>query len=83
VLHAHGYKVKGRHTVDFSWNGATSNSIDIYRNGVLITTVPNIPGFYTDHIGARGRARYTYRVCEAGTGNCSNQVTVQFGGGFH
>ena len=45
--------------MDLSWNGATSNNIDIYRNGVLITTVPNIPGFYTDNIGVRGKGTYT------------------------
>ena len=81
TLSARGYKVQGRHAVDLSWNGATSTNIDIYRNGVLITTVLNTPGFYTDRIGARGGATYTYRVCEAGSANCSNQVTVRFGGG--
>ena len=81
TLIARGYKVQGQQAVDLSWNGATSNNIDIYRNGVLIATVPNIPGFYTDHIGVRGKGTYTYRVCEAGTQNCSNQVTVRFGGG--
>src|SRR5436190_12920555 len=81
TLSARGYKVQGQQTVDLSWNGATSNNIDIYRNGVLIATVPNIPGFYTDHIGARGKGTYTYRVCDAGTQNCSNQVTARFGGG--
>jgi len=24
--------------------------------------------------------RYTYTVCEVGTQNCSNEVTVRFGG---
>jgi N-acetylneuraminic acid mutarotase len=81
TLSARGYKVQGQQTVDLSWNGVTSNNIDVYRNGVLIATVPNIPGFYTDHIGARGKGTYTYRVCDAGTQNCSNQVTVRFGGG--
>jgi len=81
TLSARGYKVQGQQAVDLSWNGATSNNIDIYRNGVLIVTVPNIPGFYTDHIGLRGKGTYTYRVCDAGTQNCSNQVTVKFGGG--
>ena len=73
--------MQGRQVVDLSWTGATSNNIDSYRNGVLIATVPHIPGFYTDQIGVRGNERYTYRVCEAGTQNCSNQVTVRFGGG--
>src|SRR5262249_16050304 len=81
TLSARGYNVQGQHRVDLSCNGATSNNIDIYRNGVLITTVPNVPGFYTDNIGARGKGTYTYRVCGAGTQNCSNQVTVKFGGG--
>jgi hypothetical protein len=81
TLGARGYKVQGQQRVDLSWSGTTSNNIDIYRNGVLITTVPNIPGFYTDNIGVRGKGTYTYRVCDAGTQNCSNQVTVRFGGG--
>src|SRR5205809_938610 len=77
TLTARGYKVHGRQTVDLSWRGATSSSIDVYRNGVLAATVPN-NGLYTDHPNGRGHATYTYRVCEAGTGNCSNQVTVTF-----
>jgi hypothetical protein len=81
TLGARGYKVQGQQRVDLSWNGATSNNIDIYRNNVLIATVSNIPGFYTDNIGARGKGTYTFRVCDAGTQNCSNQITVKFGGG--
>jgi hypothetical protein len=80
LVEARGYKVQGQQRVDLSWNGASSNNIDVYRNGVLITTVPNIPGFYTDNIGARGRGTYTYWVCDPGTQHCSNQVTVKFGG---
>jgi len=72
--------VQGRHTVDLSWNGATSANIDILRYGVLIATVPN-NGAYKDFIGVRGgNARYIYKVCDAGTQNCSNEVIVRFGG---
>jgi hypothetical protein len=81
TLHARGYKVHGLQTVDLFWSGPTSGYIDIYRNGALIATVPNQGGFYTDNINRNGRGTYTYRVCVAGTGNCSNQVTVTFGGG--
>jgi hypothetical protein len=81
TLHARGYKVHGLQTVDLFWNGVTSANVDIYRNGVLIATVLNDGGTYTDHIGRNGRGTYTYRICEAGTGNCSNQVTVTFGSG--
>jgi len=77
---AHGHRVQGRHTVNLSWNGATPANIDILREAVVITTVPN-NGAYTDSIGVRrGNARYTYKVCEAATQNCSNEVTVRFGG---
>jgi hypothetical protein len=80
TLSAHGRRVQGRHTVDLTWSPVTSANIDIYRNGVVIATVPNT-GSYKDFIGVRGgNARYTYKVCEAGTQNCSNQVTVRFGG---
>jgi plastocyanin len=79
TLSAHGRRVQGRHTVDLSWNGATSANTDIYRDGVVIATVPN-NGTYTDSIGVRGgNVRYVYKVCDAGTQNCSNEVTVRFG----
>jgi N-acetylneuraminic acid mutarotase len=79
TLTASGRRVQGRHTVDLTWNGATSANIDIFRDGVVIATVPN-NGTYKDFIGVRGgNARYIYKVCDAGTQNCSNQVTVRFG----
>ena len=77
TLAAHGYKVQGRHTVDLTWNGATSSNIDVYRNNVLVATTLN-DRFYTDSPGGRGHATYTYRICNAGTQTCSNQVTVTF-----
>jgi len=77
TLSARGYKVQGLQTVDLSWAGAISNRVDIYRKGVLHLTVPN-NGFYTDHPNGHGHATYIYKVCEAGQGNCSNQVTVNF-----
>src|ERR1043166_3872354 len=77
TLSARGYKVQGRHTVDLSWSGATSSNVDVYRNNVLVATTLN-DGFYTDSPGGRGKATYTYRVCNAGTQTCSNNATVTF-----
>jgi hypothetical protein len=77
TLSAHGHKVQGRNTVDLTWSPVTSANIDIYRNGAPLTTVPNT-GAYTDNTGTKGHATFTYKVCEAGTQNCSNQVTVGF-----
>ena len=83
MLSAVGYKVKGVQTVDVTWHGATSANIDIYRDGNLRETVPNT-GAYTDSIGVKGgNNRYRYMVCETLTQNCSNEVTVRFGGPPH
>lgn len=76
-LAASGYKVKGRHHIDLSWNGASSTSVDIYRDGSLIATTTN-DGAYTDATNNRGWGNYSYEVCEAGTTTCSNTVQVVF-----
>jgi hypothetical protein len=83
MLSAVGFKVHGVHTVDLTWHGATSANIDIYRDGNVIVTVPNTDA-YTDSIGVKGgNTRYRYQVCESLTRNCSNEVTVRFGGPPH
>jgi serine protease AprX len=77
TLSAAGRKVQGINTVRLNWSGATSTNVDAYRNNVLIVTTAN-DGLYVDSTGDTGRARYTYRVCEAGTSTCSNNVRVTF-----
>jgi hypothetical protein len=77
TLSAIGYTLHGRRAADLSWSGATSNRVDIYRNGAVIVTTRN-DGFYTDRIGGSGPGSFTYQVCEAGTATCSNQATVTF-----
>ena len=76
-LSASGYKVRGVKHADLSWSGATSNEVDILRDGVVIATVADEDS-YTDNIGTRGGGSYTYQVCEAGSDTCSNEVTVTF-----
>jgi len=76
-LQVSGRKVGGINTVRLTWSGAISANIDIYRNGVLIVTKIN-NGSYRDSTGDIGRARYTYRVCEAGAETCSNDARVTF-----
>jgi PKD repeat protein len=77
TLSASGYKVKGLQKADLFWSGAASISMDIFRNGIKITTTAN-DGAYTDNINLKGSGSYTYKVCEAGTTKCSNQSTVIF-----
>lgn len=47
------------------WNGAVSNNVDIYRNGVLQTTTTN-DGAWNDRQVSGGNT-YSYQVCEAGS----------------
>jgi len=77
TMSATGYKVKGRKRADLSWNGASAGSVDIYRNGSMITTTAN-DGAYTDVTSQKGGGSFTYRVCDAGTNNCSADATVYF-----
>jgi len=77
TLSAARRKVGGINTVRLTWSGATSPNIDVYRDGMPIRRTAN-DGFYVDSTGDTGRARYTYRVCEAGTSTCSNNARVTF-----
>ncbi|HEX6929508.1 MAG TPA: S8 family serine peptidase [Gammaproteobacteria bacterium] len=76
-LSANAYKVKGKQRVDLSWSGATSSSVDIFRDGGKIVTTAN-DGAYTDNLNVKGGGSYTYKVCEAGTSTCSADVNASF-----
>jgi hypothetical protein len=77
ALSATQYKVRGAQIVDLTWSGASSASVDIYRNSVRILTTTN-DGLHTDPIDRKGKGAYTYQVCEAGTSYCSNSVRIVF-----
>jgi serine protease len=75
-LTANGYKDKGLHNVNLTWNSAGIND-DVYRNSTKIATVQG--SSYTDNINRKGSASYTYKVCaQAAPTICSNQATVSF-----
>jgi PKD repeat protein len=76
-LTATGQKVRGMRTVDLSWTGATSDQVDVFRDGSLVATTDN-DGAYTDELGRGGGGTFTYQVCEAGTSTCSNEASVSF-----
>jgi PKD repeat protein len=62
------------------WSGANGATVDVFRNGVRITNTPN-DGHYTNSRTYQGAITYVYKVCEAGSATCSNEATVEFGGG--
>ena len=63
--------------VDLQWSGATSSSIEVYRNGSRIATVSN-SGRYTDQMNKRAKGIFRYKVCAAGGQTCSNEATISF-----
>lgn len=62
--------------VDVTWRGANGATVDVYRNGSLISTEGN-DGDYRNFVG---RGNYRYQVCESGsTSSCSPEVAVDVG----
>jgi CubicO group peptidase (beta-lactamase class C family) len=76
-LTASGRKKKGFAYVDLGWQGAAGQAVEVYRNDARVATPANT-GAYTDATGRKGAATYSYRICEIGTGICSNNVSVVF-----
>jgi hypothetical protein len=77
TLSVRAYKVRGVQHADLTWSGATTGSVNIYRDGALITPTAN-DGAYTDRIGNKGGGSYTYEACETGGGDCSNEAVAAF-----
>ncbi len=75
TLTATGYKHRGLQKADLEWSGTSADYVDVYRDGVLITTTEN-DGFYTDNIDKRGGGSYTYQIYDGST--WSNEATVTF-----
>ena len=76
-LSVRGYKVKGIPKADLTWSGATTASVDIFRNGVLVVTTAN-DGAHTDTLPKGSAGTFTYKVCEAGSAICSAGVSTTF-----
>ncbi len=78
TLTGRGYLVSAYQYTDLTWSGASTATVDIYRDGALIVNTLN-DGFYTDAIGIKGRGTHTYRLCDANsTAHCSNTITIQY-----
>ena len=64
----------GRITAQLNWVGGSTNSVDVYRDGVLVDTTNN-DGSYTDRFQS-ANSEFAYQVCEAGSNVCSETVIV-------
>jgi hypothetical protein len=79
TLSASAYKLKNDKFAELTWSGAASERIDIYRDGGLIPDAAGIPndGVYLHGPFNSGKPG-TYQLCEAGSSNCSNEITVSW-----
>ena len=62
--------------VELAWAGATTSTVDIFRNGSLLVTAPN-SGSYKETFANSVRGTFTYKVCNSGGGPCSNEVSIR------
>ena len=77
TLSAVGYKVRGVHTVDLSWEGASGGVVVTRDETTIVYTGSDTS--VTDSTGNKGGGSYTYVVCESASGGaCSDPVTVTF-----
>jgi PKD repeat protein len=66
-----------RKLMDLSWSGVSGTTVDVYRNGGLITNTAN-DGRFTNSVAGLTAANYTYKVCPKGMTTCSAGATVRF-----
>lgn len=83
VLSVTGQRTKGRLTTELTWSGATSISVDVWRNDgsggafkKIVTTAND--GLHTGQTNYVGGGTLVYKICEAGGGTCSNDSAVEF-----
>ena len=65
-----------RTRVTLTWQHGKKD-VDIYRNGLIYNTRRNKFTF-TDNFRIIGNGTMTYKVCNQGTNECSNEVTVNY-----
>ena len=71
-----GHTDAAKHYIAHTWSGATGSSVDLWRNGRLITATPN-DGKHTTAQQADGTKTYRVKVCQAGSSTvCSPERTI-------
>lgn len=65
----------GQSRVDLRWGGASTFTVDVWRNGTLaVKGTPN-DGTHVDSLG-KASGSFRYRLCDAGGIRCSTEVTA-------
>ena len=77
TLAASAYTINRSPRVDLTWAGLAARAVDVFRDGVRVTTTSN-SGAFTDKPGTKAAGSYTYKVCVTGTPVCSADSRVTF-----
>jgi hypothetical protein len=75
VLQARVRTQGNEHRVQLLWSPADGGPMNILRDSIVIATTPD-DGRAADRLGTQ-TGTFVYQVCEADTGDCSNEVIVQ------
>lgn len=68
---------KGKTQFALAWT-AGAVTVDVYRNGSKIQSATTNTGSYTDSVKVRGSGSFTYKVCNAGTADCSANASASY-----
>jgi lysyl endopeptidase len=77
ALAASSSRIRNTLTVNLGWTNGSGTNVDVYRGSGVIATAAN-DGNYTDSVRVKKSGSFTYKVCNAGTAECSNTVTVNY-----
>lgn len=77
TLAASAYTINRSPRVDLTWAGLAARTVDVFRDGVRVSTTSN-SGAFTDKPGTKAAGSYTYKVCVTGTSVCSADSRVTF-----
>ncbi len=76
-LSAKGLLFKNKLTAMLNWSGAQSSQVDVYRNGKLVSSVPNRGLYAEQNLKALAGKSTSYRICEADSSVCSADVAIK------
>jgi endonuclease I len=71
-LRAFVTRSSGVSRVTLEWSGPETETVDVWRNGVHVSTTANDSTWTDEAPGERG----VYEVCESGTNECTNQARI-------
>ncbi|MDQ3286956.1 MAG: S8 family serine peptidase [Pseudomonadota bacterium] len=72
-----GGVVKGKTQFSLAWSGGDV-TVDIYRDSSKVGSSVSNSGSYTDSVRTSGSGTFSYKVCNAGTTDCSANASVGY-----